>query len=55
MSQPSDKSDTFSTPKAVKHNDNAHSRMPQRNDEKRQQAPHDRPNKIPGENEPSVG
>ncbi len=40
---------------SVRHNDNAHSNMPQRNDAKRQQAPHDNPNRRPGEGEPSVG
>lgn len=40
---------------SVRHNDNVHSSMPQRNDANRQQAPHDNPRRKPGEGEPSVG
>lgn len=42
-------------PKPVKHNDNEKSRMPQRHDEHRDQAPHDKPGKQPGEGETPVG
>ncbi len=48
-----DRPDNFSA--SVRHNDNVHSTMPQRNDTKRRQAPHDNPNRKPGEGEPSVG
>ncbi|SEJ59810.1 hypothetical protein [Paraburkholderia tropica] len=41
-------------PAPAQHNDNAHSKMPKRDDRDRKQSPADRPGKHPGEGEPSV-
>ncbi|WP_233830369.1 hypothetical protein [Paraburkholderia sp. ZP32-5] len=41
-------------PHQAVHNDNAHSKMPERHDEGRKQSPADHPGKQPGEGEPSV-
>jgi hypothetical protein len=41
-------------PSQPKHNDNEKSKMPERHDEGRKQAPSDRPGKKPGEGETSV-
>jgi hypothetical protein len=37
------------------HSDNEKSKMPERHDDDRKQAPHDRPGKKPGEGETPVG
>jgi hypothetical protein len=42
-------------PQKPAHSDNEKSKMPERNDEARKQAPSDRPGKMPGEGEPPVG
>jgi len=42
-------------PKPVKHSDNEASKMPDRADDDRKQAPSDKPGKKPGEGEPEVG
>ncbi|HEY3596624.1 MAG TPA: hypothetical protein VGL08_03775 [Paraburkholderia sp.] len=42
-------------PKPPTHSDNEKSKMPERPDEGRKQAPSDRPGKKPGEGEPPVG
>jgi len=42
-------------PKPVEHSDNKASKMPERADEDRKQAPSDKPGKKPGEGEPDVG
>ena len=42
-------------PKPVEHSDNEASKMPERDDEDRKQAPSDKPGKKPGEGEPDVG
>jgi hypothetical protein len=42
-------------PKPVKHSDNEASKMPDRVDDDRKQAPSDKPGKKPGEDEPDVG
>jgi hypothetical protein len=44
----------FAHPHHAVHNDNAHSKMPERHDEDRKQSPADHPGKKPGEDEPSV-
>jgi hypothetical protein len=44
----------FAHPHKAVHNDNAHSKMPERHDEDRKQSPADHPGKQPGEGEPSV-
>ena len=41
-------------PQPVKHSDNEKSKLPERNDEGRDQSPADHPGKKPGEGEPSV-
>ena len=41
-------------PQPVSHSDNEKSKLPERDDETRQQSPADRPGKKPGEGEPSV-
>jgi hypothetical protein len=43
------------TPKPAEHSDNESSKMPERADEHRDQAPSDKPGKRPGEGEPDVG
>jgi hypothetical protein len=42
-------------PTQPRHNDNEKSKMPERNDQNRKQAPSDKPGKKPGEGETSVG
>ena len=42
-------------PQPAKHNDNEHSRMPERPDKTRKQSPADKPGQKPGEGEPPVG
>ena len=42
-------------PKPAEHSDNEASKMPERADEDRKQAPSDKPGKKPGEGEPDVG
>ncbi|MFK4442888.1 hypothetical protein ABH944_002998 [Caballeronia udeis] len=42
-------------PKPVEHSDNEASKMPERADDDRKQAPSDKPGKKPGEGEPEVG
>lgn len=42
-------------PEPATHSDNEKSRMPERQDEGRKQAPNDRPGKKPGEGETPVG
>jgi hypothetical protein len=42
-------------PKPAEHSDNEGSKMPDRADEGRKQAPSDKPGKTPGEGEPAVG
>ncbi len=42
-------------PKPVKHSDNEASKMPDRADDDRKQAPSDKPGKKPREGEPDVG
>ncbi|MEI6001897.1 hypothetical protein H3V53_33545 [Paraburkholderia bengalensis] len=42
-------------PQHPTHSDNEKSKMPERDDDGRKQAPSDRPGKKPGEGEPSVG
>jgi hypothetical protein len=42
-------------PKPVEHSDNEASKMPDRADDNRKQAPNDKPGKKPGEGEPEVG
>ncbi|VXB66790.1 conserved hypothetical protein [Burkholderia sp. 8Y] len=39
----------------AEHSDNEKSKLPERNDEGRKQAPHDHPGKQPGEGEAPVG
>ena len=39
----------------AEHSDNEKSKLPERDDENRKQAPHDRPGKQPGEGEAPVG
>jgi hypothetical protein len=41
--------------KPAEHSDNEKSKLPERNDEGRKQAPHDNPGKKPGEGEAPVG
>jgi hypothetical protein len=41
-------------PQPVTHSDNEKSKLPERDDEGRNQSPADRPGKKPGEGEPSV-
>jgi hypothetical protein len=41
-------------PQPVSHSDNEKSKLPERNDEGRDQSPADHPGKKPGEGEPSV-
>jgi hypothetical protein len=43
------------TPPPVHHSDNESSKMPERDDHGRDQAPHDNPGKKPGEGEAPVG
>jgi hypothetical protein len=42
-------------PKPAEHSDNEASKMPDRADDDRKQAPSDKPGKKPGEGEPEVG
>jgi len=42
-------------PKPAEHSDNEASKMPDRADDDRKQAPSDKPGKKPGEGEPDVG
>jgi hypothetical protein len=42
-------------PQPAVHSDNEKSKLPERDDESRDQSPADRPGKKPGEGEPSVG
>jgi hypothetical protein len=42
-------------PQPPAHSDNEKSKMPERHDEGRKQAPSDKPGKKPGEGEPPVG
>jgi hypothetical protein len=42
-------------PKPAEHSDNEASKLPERADEDRKQAPNDQPGKKPGEGEPDVG
>jgi hypothetical protein len=42
-------------PQPAAHSDNEKSKLPERNDEGRNQSPADRPGKKDGEGEPSVG
>ncbi|CBW74173.1 unnamed protein product [Mycetohabitans rhizoxinica HKI 454] len=42
-------------PTPARHSDNEKSRMPERHDSGRKQAPHDQPGKAPGEGELPVG
>jgi hypothetical protein len=42
-------------PPPAEHNDNDKSKLPERDDEARKQAPNDRPGKKDGEGEPPVG
>ncbi|WP_323071800.1 hypothetical protein [Mycetohabitans endofungorum] len=42
-------------PTPARHSDNEKSRMPERHDSGRKQAPHDHPGKAPGEGEVPVG
>ncbi|WP_212667380.1 hypothetical protein [Burkholderia sp. b14] len=42
-------------PTPAHHSDHEKSRMPERHDSGRKQAPHDRPGKAPGEGEVPVG
>lgn len=41
--------------KPAEHSDNEKSKLPERDDEGRKQAPHDNPGKKPGEGEAPVG
>ncbi len=45
----------FKHPKPAHHNDDAHSKMPDRGDAGRKQSPADKPGKKPGEGETPVG
>jgi hypothetical protein len=45
----------FKHPKPAHHNDDAHSKMPERGDTARKQSPADKPGKKPGEGETPVG
>lgn len=40
---------------SAEHSDNEKSKLPERDDEARKQAPNDQPGKKPGEGEPEVG
>ena len=51
----SNESADLNQPKPVEHSDNEASKMPERADEDRKQAPSDKPGKKPGEGEPDVG
>jgi hypothetical protein len=51
----SSESTDLEKPKPAEHSDNEGSKMPERADEDRKQAPSDRPGKAPGEGEPDVG
>lgn len=42
-------------PRPAEHSDNEASKMPDRADDDRKQAPSDKPGKKPGEGEPDVG
>lgn len=42
-------------PQPAEHSDNEKSKLPERDDEARKQAPNDQPGKKPGEGEPDVG
>jgi hypothetical protein len=53
-SDPTDLND-LNDPKPAEHSDNEASKMPERDDEHRKQAPSDQPGKKPGEGEPDVG
>lgn len=50
-----DKPADLEHPQPAVHSDNEKSKMPERQDKERDQAPSDRPGKKPGEGEPSVG
>ncbi|WP_200945670.1 hypothetical protein [Burkholderia sp. Leaf177] len=45
----------LTNPQPAEHSDNEASKMPERDDEHRKQAPSDQPGKKPGEGEPDVG
>jgi len=45
----------FKHPKPAHHNDDVHSKMPDRGDAGRKQSPADKPGKKPGEGETPVG
>jgi len=50
-----DPKQTAERPEPAHHSDDAHSRMPERDDKSRRQSPADKPGQRPGEGEPSVG
>jgi hypothetical protein len=54
MTMSSDPAD-LNHPKPVEHSDKEASKMPDRADDDRKQAPNDKPGKKPGEGEPEVG
>ncbi|HEY2023828.1 hypothetical protein [Paraburkholderia sp.] len=52
---PGQQTEDFAHPHQAVHNDNEHSKMPERQDEGRKQSPADHPGKQPGEGEPTPG